>query len=124
MVVLLVVALEVALEVVASVVVRAHHLGHIHLRRSFRFHPYPWGALRRRRTAIMIPAPFPTLQRDLDSHRRLLLLALALVVLALVVLALPAFFDPLQPLLQMPTTTTLVGVGVRIPRWNLPSHRT
>ena len=64
----------------------------------------------------MIPAPFPTLQRDLDS---LLLLALALVVLALV-----AFFDPLQPLLQMPTTTTLVGVVRIIQRWDLPSHRT
>lgn len=65
----------------------------------------------------MIPAPFPTLQRDLDS---LLLLA----VLALLLVVPPAFFDPLQPLLQMPTTTTLVGVVVRIPRWNLPSHRT
>jgi len=49
---------------------------------------------------------------------------LLLAALALVVLVPPAFFDPLQPLLQMPTTTTLeVGV-VRIPRWNLPSHRT
>ena len=92
---------------------------HIHLRLSFRLGHHPWGALRR--ITLMIPAPFPTLQRDLDS---LLLLALvALAVLALVVVP-PAFFDPLQPLLQMPTTTTLVGVVVRIPRWNLPSHRT
>ena len=86
-----------------------------HLRLSFRLGHHAWGALRRI-TLMGIPAPFPTLLRDLDS---LLLLA----VLALVVLALVAFFDRLQPLLQMPTTTTLEMVRIP-PRWNLPSHRT
>ena len=114
---MVVVVLVVASVVVVLVVVAPAGFRFRHLRLSFRLGHHPWGALRR--ITLMIPAPFPTLQRDLDS---LLLLALAaLAVLALVVVP-PAFFDPLQPLLQMPTTTTL-GV-VRIPRWNLPSHRT